>query len=169
MGAQTKKMDSSTLWHRGQEISLTELSGKLKNITPQELMIIQARIDDKSFFSFDNGAKDIMISSLIVRICAMVGCNIPPDDYLDVLEEMLLDFLSSFELDVLSYQEMILAFKINAIGYSGELEIDQIKFTGRNLGVEYIANVLKNYMKQRNLLEGKMRNCIDGYNGINRF
>jgi hypothetical protein len=100
---------------------------------------------------------------LIQKITAISACPNPSNEYLDILEDCLKTFLPRFGFDILSFDELVLAFELNAVGFSGHCETDKVKFYGKNLSVEYISDVLNNYKRHRWQLDRQIENFIDGY------
>lgn len=66
----------------------------------------------------------------------------------------------------LGYPEVLLAIRLNGrndIKFPAGLDLEKIKFFGSFVSVDFISQILMNYMTVRNLIDRKIQNHIDGY------
>ena len=136
-------------------------------MTKPEKLLFGARLNGASISTIPEDELDKILNQLVIRLTAICGCPLPNTDYFsNTLTREIKDFLNFFEYSSYTLNEFILAFHLNAYGglkYANGEEIEQIKFTGAFLNIDYIAKVLNNYKHLRNLLDRKLQNHIDGY------
>jgi hypothetical protein len=126
-------------------------------------LIIEARVNDESLFLLGEDAASAASLLLIREICAIIGIPMPGAEYLEILEKRLGSFIPRFGYDELTFTELVLAFELNSTGFTGEIEIEPVKFSSKTLGIEYISKVLENYLRLRKLVDRKLQNHLDGY------
>lgn len=132
-------------------------------LNSNESLIIDSRVGDESLFLLGDGAAEAASLPLIRQISVIIGQPLPTPEYLDLLEKRLASFITKFGYDELTFSELILAFELNAVGYTGEIEIDVVRSSTKNIGIEYVSKVLENYMQLRKTLDRKIQNQLDGY------
>jgi hypothetical protein len=96
----------------------------------------------------------------IFKIAAIVGFSLPTSDkFADVLNEELLILLSEFGYSTITFDELILAFRVNAQGgyrtYGGDT-ISTVNPYSTFFSINYAAAVLNNYMRIRKSIEYKI-------------
>lgn len=132
-----------------------------------EKKVIKARLTDCSFSQIEEKYIQWHIDQVMIRAAAIGGCAIPNTDFFaQIIGEELLDFIVNFGFGELTYEEIILAFKLNATGAvrfpSGDY-MDRVTFSGTCFNIDYLSKILSNYMLLRNSLDRKIQNKIDGY------
>ena len=103
----------------------------------------------------------------MLRGAAISGCQLPHTDFFaDFIASELKIFINDFGYSDLTYEEIMLALRLNAKGglkyASGEYQ-EQVEFFGSCFNVNFIAKILANYCIFRNALDRKLQNQIDGY------
>lgn len=145
---------------------LQELKGLVKK-TQVEEKIIDARCKGESFSQMSSGDLRYCIDQIMLRGAAISGCPLPQTEFFAIyIAEELSTFINEFGYGELTYQEVLLAMRLNSGGglrYPSGIELDQIAFTGSCFNVDYIAKVLANYKDIRLQLDRKFENQIDGY------
>jgi hypothetical protein len=124
---------------------------------------MEARINDESLFCFDENLYRLHILKMIQNVCAISGCPMPSGEYLDTFESCLSSFISKFGFDELSYSEVVLAFELNVVAAENDSDYPSVRFIGKNLSVDFFAKTLNVYVAQRQVLDRKLQNIIDGY------
>lgn len=145
---------------------LQELKDLIKK-TPIEEKIIEARCIGNSFSQMNKTDLRYSIDQIMLRGAAISGCPLPQTEFFaGFIAEELSAFINEFGYGKLTYNEVLLAMRINSKGglrYPSGLELDQIVFTGSCFNVDYVAKVLSNYTAIRFQLDRKFENQIDGY------
>lgn len=107
------------------------------------------------------------VDQIMFRGAAISGCSLPQTEFFaEFIAEELLVFINEFGYSEYTFDEIILALRLNSMGglkrTSGE-DIEQVGFSGSCFNVNYISKVLSNYALVRNYLDRKIENQIDGY------
>lgn len=132
----------------------------------KELQIIEAR-DNGAISQYEKENLRNEIDTMIPRFSAISGCNLPNTSFFSwfVTDEIMI-FLRDFGYSDYSLQEVLLAFRFNSEGgnkYPNGEEVEQIRFTGSCINVDYLSKIMLNYKQMRDLLDKKIKNKIDGY------
>lgn len=158
---------AAILKHREKTHLLEELETESLKLTEVERMIIKARLSGLSFCQFEEKELKEKSDMLILSTAAVSGCSLPQTDFFaDLIVSELIIFLRKFGYGELTYEELLLAIRINCKGglrFPSGLEIERISNIGNCFNIDYLARVLSNYMALRNILDGKFKNRIDGY------
>lgn len=102
----------------------------------------------------------VLLPETIARISVICGGCLPTTDFIsELLTDELAKYLLKNNFGNLTLEEIVLAFRLNC---SGKL-FDHVNYLGCFVNIEYISKVLTGYMEARNLLDGKLKNLIDGY------
>lgn len=145
---------------------LTDYEGAEK-LNKVERMILEERVNGFSICTYDEKELSKEFDEIIVRLSAISGCQLPNTElFAHLLSDELKKFILRFNYSEYTLNEFMLAFQLNAYGglkFPNGEEMEQIKFTGAFLNIDYIAKVLNNYKTVRNLLDRKLQNQIDGY------
>ena len=153
--------------HNGKEYSLRRLAAELKNISPADLKIVDARCDSKRIVELDEADRKIAAAQIVFTGTCLTGCNTPSTDaFMDALCEEILIFITEFGYSDLTEEEINLSLRINCKGgykFESGLDIRPIQFTGYTFNVNFLADVLSNYISIRKMLDRKFQNFIDGY------
>lgn len=146
---------------------LTELPETGIKMTEIENQIIECRLAGLSFCQLDQKAIRVITDKIILNAAAITGCPTPETEFFaEILSEQISIYLEQFGFGELTYEEIILAFRLNTKGglrHPSGLEIERIEFFGSCFNVDYLSRVLSNYMTLRNYLDRKFENFIDGY------
>ena len=156
---------AATLNHKGKNYSLTDLQEIPKTINNLERRVFDARLKGASFSEIENPKWNI--DQIIIRGAAICGCAVPATEFFaDIISEEITRFILDFGYGQLTYEEILLAMRMNAKGdyhYIIGLEIEPVTFFGTSFNVEYFGKLLRNYKVVRNQLDRKLMNHIDGY------
>lgn len=129
-------------------------------------MVIEARLNGVSFCQIEENKIRWHIDQIMLRGAAVSGCVVPNTEFFaEIIAEELSDFILNFGYSDLTYEELLLALRINAKGgykYPTGIELEVIPFYGHCFNIDYYSKVLSNYMAIRNLLDRKLQNIIDG-------
>jgi len=103
----------------------------------------------------------------MLRGAAVSGCVVPGTEFFaEIIAEELTAFILEFGYKDLTYDEIILALRINSKGgykYPTGVDLEPVVFFGNCFNVDYFSKILSNYMVIRTLLDRKLQNVIDGY------
>jgi len=103
----------------------------------------------------------------MLRGAAICGCSVPSTEFFaEIIAEELLTFISEFGYKELTFEEILLAMRMNAKGgfkFPTGLELEVVPFFGNCFNVDYFSKVILNYMTIRKFLDRKLQNIIDGY------
>lgn len=129
--------------------------------------IVEARMAGKSIWEYSEQEAFKKADEQIAILSAICGAKLPQSTFFaDTLANEFLIFLMDFGYAEYSFEEILLAFRINARGsnkYPSGLEVEPIEYKGAHFNIDYAAKVLDNYSKFRNLVDRKFQNFIDGY------
>jgi len=146
---------------------LSELPETGMRLSEIEHQIIACRLSGISFCQLSE--KDIRITTdkIILNAAAITGCPTPETEFFaEILSEQIAIYIDQFGFGELTYDEIILAFRLNTKGglrHPSGLEIERVDFFGSCFNVDYLSKILSNYMTVRNYLDRKFENFIDGY------
>ena len=139
----------------------------MKNLGEIEQLVIDARLDGKSFFEMNENEIRVATDQIILRCSAEVGCDLPFTDlFANILSEQIISFIKNFGYENYTVREVLLAMEINLIHplpANLALDVNEVVFTGRCVNVNFISKILKNYQLIRHQLDRKIQNQIDGY------
>lgn len=94
----------------------------------------------------------------MLKIASICGCALPNTEFFaQYIAEEIGIFVNDMGYGNLTVDEIVLAFRLNIAGE------ESIPFTGVCVNVDYIAKVLRAYFEKRQLLDGILKNKIDGY------
>lgn len=132
-----------------------------------EKKIIECRVSDKSFCQLSDLEERVATDKIIIEGAAITGCALPQtESFAAAISNQLIKFINEFGYGELTLSEIMLAFLINSKGnykFPTGTEIDRVKFIGNCINVDFVAEILSNYMSIRNSLDRKFQNEIDGY------
>lgn len=152
--------------HRGKKLWLRELM-PIGTMTQVEEKIVDARCYGKSFFEMNESELRHAVDQIMLRGAAISGCPLPQTEFFaGYIAEELIIFINDFGYKELTFNEILLAIRLNSCGglsFSSGLGIDPIQFFGTSFNVDYISKVLSNYISIRRQLDRKFQNSIDGY------
>lgn len=107
------------------------------------------------------------IDQIMFRGAAISGCQLPQTEFFaGYIAEELTVFINGFGYGQLTFDEIILAMRLNSTGnirVASGAEMLSIPFFGSSFNVDYISKILSNYMILRKQLDVKLKNKIDGY------
>lgn len=156
-----EKTNREILKYRGNEFSLTTLLSEIKSLTKTERQIVEARLSESSISGSKNesGGANVFLKKAVL-IC---GYDLPPVDENDFIEE-LITFLIESKYGHLNFNELVLALRMNAAGMwvPAKNETIRVEFSGKYLNINFFALVFENYLSQRNILNRKIENHLDG-------
>lgn len=147
---------------------MQKLKGQaVKGFVEVDHKIIDARISGISLFEYQLSELEDSFDFVLLKIAGISGIKIPFDAaFIQIIKEQVVKFLLNFGYDELNLSEIILAFELNCkiyLKYPVGIEISHIPICGEHINVDYVSQVLYNYMTIRNLLDRKLQNLIDGY------
>lgn len=154
------------LKHREKNLWLKDLENQLPPLNEVEKKIIKSRLTGLSFCQLSETALRIATDKIIINGAAIFGCGLPQTELLaEAISDQLIDFILDFGYEELTLDEILLSLLINSKGvkFPSGAELEQVKFSGVCIGVDFIASILSNYMYLRNMLDKKIKNKIDGY------
>lgn len=158
--------NSSILKHRGKSYSLKEINNLEIKLTDFENKIIEARLDGLSFNQIEDKVR-WYIDQIMLRGAAISGCAVPNTEFFaEIIADELLIFILDFGYGDLSYNEILLALRLNAKGgykYPTGLDLEIVPFFGNCFNIDYFSKVVSNYKIMRGLLDRKLQNYLDGY------
>lgn len=106
------------------------------------------------------------IDQIMLHGAAISGCPLPSTEFFaEIIADEILDFILNFGYSELTYEEILLALRINSKGgfrHPSGLELETIYFSGNCFNVDYFAKVLSNYSIIRRYVDNKLKNYIDG-------
>jgi len=144
---------------QGQTVTLTELNVNSLNFNSIDKSVINARMQGEAICDIRKEELSILADVSIFKIAAIVGFSLPTSDkFADVLNEELLILLNQFGYSEITFEELILAFRINAQNYrtpSGETLNPIIPYS-TFFSINFAASVLNKYMQIRKIVENKM-------------
>lgn len=159
--------NSSILKHRGKIYSLKEITNIEIKLNDFEEKVIDARLNGLSFCQIDEDKLRWCTDQIMLRGAAISGCTIPGTEFFaEIISEELRNYILNFGYKDLSYEEILLALRINSKGgykYPSGIDLEPVAFFGNCFNVDYFSKVLNNYMAIRNMLDRKLQNIIDGY------
>lgn len=136
-------------------------------VSPIEEKIIDARCSGMSFSEMSDIECRCAIDQIMFRGAAISGCTLPQTEFFaEFIAEEIFVFLQEFGFSEYTYEEVILALRLNSKGdlrRSSGVEIEQVTFFGACFNVNYISKVLTNYSIIRLQLDRKFENQLDGY------
>lgn len=136
-------------------------------ITEVEHRIIGARLNGLSLSQLDGDEIKTTADQIMLQAAAITGCPFPQTEFFaSVLTDTMMDYLKEFGFGELTFDEIVLAMKLNTKGglrLPTGLEIDKVAFTGTCFNIDFLSKMLSNYMVFRNNLDRKFENFIDGY------
>lgn len=107
------------------------------------------------------------IDQIMLNGAAISGCSLPNTEFFaEIIADNLLDFILNYGYGDYSYEEILLAMKLNSKGgylYPSGLELETIVFSGTCFNIDYFSKVISNYSKIRTMLDRKLQNVIDGH------
>lgn len=131
-----------------------------------ENKVIAARLKGFSFSQIEEDKLRWYVDQIMLRGAAISGCVVPNTEFFaEIIAEEVTTFILDFGYKDLTYDEILLALRINAKGgytYPTGIELETIPFFGNCFNIDYLSKVLSNYMAIRNLLDRKLQNLIDG-------
>lgn len=103
----------------------------------------------------------------MLRGAAISGCAVPGTEFFaEIIADELTELILNFGYGDLTYDELLLALRINAKGgykHPSGVELEHIAFFGNCFSIDYYSKVLSNYMMIRTYVDRKLKNFIDGY------
>jgi hypothetical protein len=159
--------NSSILKHRGKNYSLKEIESIEIDLTDFERKVIDSRLSGLSFGQIEENNLRWHIDQIMLRGAAISGCVVPATEFFaEIIAEEISVFILEFGYRDLSYDEILLALRINSKGgykLPTGIELESVPFFGNCFNVDYLSKILLNYMAIRNILDRKLQNIIDGY------
>ncbi len=158
---------STIIHHRGNELSLQELSQSYKRISEVEKKIVQAREAGLAISQLEIAELTEILGDVLINISVITGHKTPTNElYLELLIEELKVYLYEYGFDNLTIQEIILAFRLNCkcnFRYLSGDYAEPISIFGEYISVDYVSRVLHTYLTFRNILDSNLKNIVDGY------
>lgn len=146
---------------------LTEIKDGLKKITEVERHIVKARLIGRSFCELSEDALSYAIDEIMIAGAAISGCALPQTEFFaKKIGEHLTVFINEYGYGELTVAEILTAMRLNSRGglkFPTGLEAEQINFSGNCFNVDYLSKILHNYFSLRNILDGRFKNMIEGY------
>jgi hypothetical protein len=146
---------------------LTELAAASKSLSKNEKKIIEARCESSPMSEIDIDVLKLQLDQIMLRGAAISGCCLPNTDFFaEIISDEVKHLLLDFEYSDFTYDEVILAMRLNSVGgmrYPSGDFMEQVNFHGNCFNGDYIAKILANYQILRNNLDRKFQNQIDGY------
>lgn len=137
-----------------------------KSATPIEKMIYDAILNSVEVLSKDNSAESVL-AYLISDIAAITGYLVNQEQSAVIsLIKQLKTHLQDFGFSELTYDEILLAFRINSLGnikYPSGFEKETIYSHSSYLSVMYISKILLMYLDFKKLFFRNLENSINGY------
>jgi hypothetical protein len=129
---------------------------KINNI---ELAILKARMRSEPIQVVDKKKYSVLADVAIFKIAAIVGLSLPTSEkFADVLNEELLILLTEFGYNDLTFDELVLAFRVNSQYYrtpQGDT-INPIIPYSSFFSINYASAVLNNYKRIRSIVDMKV-------------
>jgi hypothetical protein len=138
---------------------LKQINGSYK-FKKGENQIVDARVNFEAVSKFGETELRDALQEAVVRISVVCGGCLPTTKFVsDVLNDELAKYILKNNFENLTVEEIVLAFRLNCFG----ILFDHVNYSGCFVNIEYISKVLTGYMEARNLLDGKLKNLMDGY------
>lgn len=146
---------------------LAELKKDLKNLGKIEYLVIDARLDGKTFSQMTDEESVIATNQIILSSSVGFGCDLPfTEMFSNVLSEQILLLINNCGFENYTLSEVLLSLQINLMhplpSYLA-VELNEVVFSGRCVNVNFISKTLNNYKAIRYQLDRKLQNFIDGY------
>lgn len=149
----------------GQIVTLTESSVNLLKLNNIELAIVNARMCSNPISEVDKKQYSLLADVAIFKIAAIVGLSLPTSEkFADVLNEELLILLTEFGYTDLTFDELVLAFRVNYQYYKtpfGET-LNPITPYSTFFSINYASAVLNNYKRIRSIVDMKITEQLSG-------
>ena len=146
---------------------LKEIEDILPKINDAEKLIFESRQKGISFCNIPESEIQWHIDQIMLRGAAIGGCAVPNTEFFaEIIGEELTYFIINSGYGELTYEEILLALRLNAKGglkHSSGMDIEPIHFFGVCFNIDYFSKIMANYMSFRNQLDRKIQNKIDGY------
>lgn len=132
-----------------------------------EQKILDARVSGVSFCQISKDELQWHIDQIMLKGAAISGCSLPNTEFFaQIIGEELSEFILNFGFSELTYDELLLALRMNVKGgfkLPVGLEVEFINFFGNCFNIDFFSKIIANYMAVRNQLDRKLQNHIDGY------
>ncbi len=146
---------------------LKEVKDILPKINDAEKRIFEARQIGVSFCNIPVEEMQWYIDQIMLRGAAIGGCAVPNTEFFaEIIGEELAIFIKDYGYGELTYEEILLALRLNAQGglkHPSGMDIEPVHFFGVCFNIDYFSKIMANYMSFRTQLDRKIQNKIDGY------
>lgn len=145
---------------------LAELANGSIKLTDNEKKIIDLRISGLSVLETPIDESIVLSDLCIFKTSAICGFSLSTSkEFADILNEEFRILLLDFGFSNLTFDEIIMAFRMNARGgyrYSGSGDfIQRVNSYSSFFSIDYAAQVLNNYMAIRNAIDSKIKDFIE--------
>lgn len=160
---------SHEMYIEGAVVSISSLEKYLSKFNSHEAGIFNARLNQPPISELSNDEVENVLANFIFSSCVCVGCPLPDDIYFLKLKDRLKGLLFNLGYSGLSANELYISLELNSDRYIGESDFLPVEFLNKNMGLEYLANVIKYYVGLRNWFERKVEILIKGYGNKMKF
>lgn len=133
--------------------TLTDLFNNFPRLAGNEERIIEARQKGIAFLDMTEKEASAAVTGIIFKVSVICGCQLPTHDaHINALEAEFLNFLEENGYGVMTVEEVLLAFRLNA---AFKLN-DRVEIYGAVFNIDYAGKVLKQYLNERWRLDSKL-------------
>lgn len=138
-----------------------------KKLGEIDLKILDARLNGFSFCQLNNKEVRNVTDQIMLKAAAICGTPTPETEFFaEIISNEIESYLKEFGFGELTLAEITLAFRLNtryALKMPTGLEVEPVRFLGSCFNVDYLSNILTNYMVYRNSLDRRLQNYLEGY------
>ena len=129
---------------------------------------MKTRIASKMAISqMDNEDLEISLNDFIERVALITGIPMPSSEkFLEILVEELIILLKLPKFNNLCTDELLLAARMSVEGgvrFTNGDYMERVDLFGANISIDYISQILTQYLTLRNGLDAMIKNIVDGY------
>lgn len=133
--------------------TLTDLFNNFPRLAGNEERIIEARQKGIAFLDMTEKEASAAVTGIIFKVSVICGCQLPTHDaHINALEAEFLNFLEENGYGVMTVEEVLLAFRLNAAFKLSE----RVEIYGAIFNIDYAGKVLKQYLSERHTLDYKL-------------
>lgn len=115
----------------------------------------------------DNEDLEISLNDFIERVALITGIPMPSSEkFLEILVEELIILLRLPKFNNLCTDELLLATRMSVEGgvrFTNGDYMGRVDLFGTNISIDYISQILTQYLTLRNGLDAMIKNIVDGY------
>lgn len=153
--------------HRDSIYLLQNFKGNRDRFKLVDNLIFDTRVlNEKSIEDFTPDENRGEVLGVVLKASSIYGFKpMPTDLFLNDLCDTIIDYLFKFEYGELLWSEVKLALVINShpnLKYPSGEEYESVQIKGHYFNVQYLGQILANYMVFRNNLDEMIKKMFDG-------